>query len=396
MFRDIFHALLLAGLLVDTSASGLYAQEAPATTAQDTRELIKSIPDKGKSKLLLDLDKEASALSDAIATGNTRLLGLTTADIPPASRLSGAKGSTQTAVTRLASYTVARAAVETNGRISDKDLDKAREAIILNTRLSYIACGGSILDINRVPYWIDDLESFRDKYGKLMKSVGAFEIAIPEIATGDPTTWRWYPFNPNGTAFMFHDNGHALTNYHVVEKYMEETDNKVRIKPRVKLRINFSDEYQSCPRAEKEVTADVLEVQVLPDSDLALLTVSGADLPPPVPLPSRVAAREGQSVVVVGVPLADPRIPRRDQDTVYMGPDGFAPMQIKRVSPGMVLKSEADQPLTFRYDASTLGGNSGSPVFDMSNGTLLGIHYLGIPYDHNEGIVSTVAARLAR
>ncbi len=45
--------------------------------------------------------------------------------------------------------------------------------------------------------------------------------------------------------------------------------------------------------------------------------------------------------------------------------------------------SKGERPVYMHYDAPTLGGNSGSPVFDTSNWQVIGLHHAG--YDQQEG-----------
>ena len=48
---------------------------------------------------------------------------------------------------------------------------------------------------------------------------------------------------------------------------------------------------------------------------------------------------------------------------------------VKRCAPGMVKDADAAR---FKHDATTLGGNSGSPVVDLSSGLVVGLHYEGL------------------
>ncbi len=48
----------------------------------------------------------------------------------------------------------------------------------------------------------------------------------------------------------------------------------------------------------------------------------------------------------------------------------------KRLQPGRAI-GYSDQLSTLEYDCSTLGGNSGSPVFDLASHQVIGLHFGG-------------------
>src|SRR5262249_44723517 len=104
-------------------------------------------------------------------------------------------------------------------------------------------------------------------------------------------------------------------------------------------------------------------------ADIALLEVEGnGDLPEPVVL-SETAVVTGQPVGVIGYPAYDSR---NDPDDVarYFG-DIF---DVKRLAPGEITQAPGGDRLLM-HDATTLGGNSGSVVFDLATGRAVGLHF---------------------
>jgi endonuclease G len=85
---------------------------------------------------------------------------------------------------------------------------------------------------------------------------------------------------------------------------------------------------------------------------------------------ARRAPRVEARIAVIGYPAQDPRIPepelmRKIFDDVF---------ETKRLAPGAVTSV---RPERFGHDSSTLGGNSGSLVLDLSSGEAVGVHFSG-------------------
>jgi endonuclease G len=79
----------------------------------------------------------------------------------------------------------------------------------------------------------------------------------------------------------------------------------------------------------------------------------------------------------VGFHFRDARVDDGVLRTIFLGPLG-----VKRLSPGFLLQAPDG---TLRYDASTLGGSSGSPIVSLATGKVIGIHLSGTD-DANLGI----------
>ncbi|MFD5322320.1 trypsin-like serine peptidase [Streptomyces sp. NPDC127092] len=117
-------------------------------------------------------------------------------------------------------------------------------------------------------------------------------------------------------------------------------------------------------------------IGIHPDVDMALLRIAPPD-GEPLPSPLAVAADApaslpGRPVYVIGYPAWDgrrnePESMRRIFMDIY---------NVKRLQPGTATEFTPGG-LVMRHDCSTLGGNSGSPVFDLTDHRVLGLHFGG-------------------
>ena len=139
------------------------------------------------------------------------------------------------------------------------------------------------------------------------------------------------------------------------------------------------------PWPESPVKGSITRIRAWhPDLDMALLDVTGvADgaarvlniraLPP--------ATLVGQDCYLVGYPAVNPPFGVSQQVAELLFP-GATIAGLKRVSPGQLAGLAADLPVApdrprQRHDGSTLGGSSGSPVFDFDTHCVVAIHYKG-------------------
>jgi hypothetical protein len=97
---------------------------------------------------------------------------------------------------------------------------------------------------------------------------------------------------------------------------------------------------------------------------------------------------EGHEIFVVGYPAFDPRNPADTQQKVFDGKYG-----VKRLQPGALhgrvnTASFGNIVPAAAHDCSTLGGNSGSAVFDLSTGQVLALHFGGQYHRRNYAVPS--------
>jgi endonuclease G len=206
------------------------------------------------------------------------------------------------------------------------------------------------------------LEPHRKHINKVIASTGRIEFRFHRMPWG-------------GTGWMI-DRNIAVTNRHVAELVAEaglRGGFRFRCSPigrPYEARLDFNEE-QDNPIAREAKLIRVCFLAASRQPDIALFEVE-ADFPLPEPVPLQDAAvKDRLPIGVVGYPADDPD--RNDPERIrqYFG-DVF---EAKRFAAGEV--SQAPEDGILMHDATTLGGNSGSVVFDLATGNAVGLHFSG-------------------
>jgi hypothetical protein len=234
------------------------------------------------------------------------------------------------------------------------------------------------------------LDGYRETIGKILPSIGRID------APGLPT------LGYIGTGFVVGPDL-LLTNRHVAEVFVSGVGaGKNYLAFRSTLGVCLDPKYEvgdpepgSGPH--HFLVTDALIVH--PHWDAALLRVQpadGASLPPPLALARRPPVFFGGgaklNVVVIGYPQLDlrpqsiPSVP--EQMTIFRGIFGR-----KRIAPGFLkgfaTANSAYGPVeAVEHDSSTLGGNSGSAIVDLTSGLVVGLHFGGAYLKANYGVPS--------
>ena len=219
------------------------------------------------------------------------------------------------------------------------------------------APGSSTYNPALVQLW----DRFRAKSKSLIYSIGRLELSSGE---------------PKGTGFIVGDDL-LLTNRHVLAQLsngVEELDDGQAV-------VRFNLEWGTPEPAES--SAPVSGVAAVHDTlDMALLRMR-------LPRPRKPLSLDGdpitrsRPVATVGYPFNDPTSPLFVQ-AIFNGRYG-----VKRAAIGDVLDVDMRR---FFHDCSTLGGNSGSPVFSLDSGDVAGIHCSGVFMYRNEAIPTSEIA----
>lgn len=212
------------------------------------------------------------------------------------------------------------------------------------------------------------------------RSVGRIE------ATNHPEGKDWI-----GTGFLVADDV-VMTNRHVAVEFARTANGKTwDFFPRMKVRIDYAEEYESTARAEFKIT-EIIGVHP-GDVDMALLRVSsrgnaGAKRPKPLPLAAAPTLTKNRDVYVVGYPASD----SRRNDPVEMRRIFENIFNVKRLQPGKIMRITSAGGI-LRHDCSTLGGNSGSAVIDLQTHQVVGLHFGGKYLEGNSAhVLSTLQA----
>lgn len=249
------------------------------------------------------------------------------------------------------------------GKVSAQDLYHAEAIVHRTKRPSHIIEDGKFSPFPGEFGYLTKRGSIRKGLASAFKSIG--RIDIPERSTY------------GGTGFVV---GHNLvmTNRHVAELFTSgvgKTNVTIRLK---ESEIDFNEEPSDIADGFPLTEC----VMIHPYWDMALFR---ADLPKAKSLslavtPYKELLKNKQDVAVIGYPARDPRNGVAAQREIF-GSD----FEVKRIAPGKVSKRK--KPVgskwlskavdAMAHDASSLGGNSGSPVFNVDTGEVVALHFAG-------------------
>jgi V8-like Glu-specific endopeptidase len=243
--------------------------------------------------------------------------------------------------------------------------------------------------------WKDQISRVANKLVEQGRSVGLLSL-------GD---------RPAGSGVVVGRN-HVLTNRHVVTA-LADYDPATKVwTPRSDVRITFDKEYAlgsalGCGQANEARSYSINGIFFSPSDgdDLAIVLTSRDDR-----FPAKVDFKErdrdayaGNMVVaVMGYPGPPDDMTVAEQLQFFRTPLTVTPQfGYKRVAGGYT----GDRPVTdqgfFAHRANTSGGNSGSPVFDLADGTVVGLHVQGRnrfldQLGYNEALTSEKVSKLLR
>jgi V8-like Glu-specific endopeptidase len=251
----------------------------------------------------------------------------------------------------------------------DADLTPAEsfgvEAIILLVaRPALLVQSGDFPGSGALPPEWAHLDDHRASIRDSIARVGRIEV------TGHPDL-DWV-----GTGFLVADDV-VMTNRHVAVEFARHDGTAFTFLSGRTSRLDLLEEAGNAMEMPFSVS-EVIGIHDAEDVDLALLRVqpTGDDGITGLPSPLEVTSAEpddviGRPVYVVGYPAWDgrrnePEPMRRIFMDVY---------NVKRLQPGTATQAAA--PTAIGHDCSTLGGNSGSPVFDLETHRVIALHYGG-------------------
>lgn len=249
----------------------------------------------------------------------------------------------------------------------------AQAAVLFDIRPSLLVRDESF-ELPASPVWRD----------RLIEAEAAIRRAIPSVGRVDLKDHphpRIAEMAHIGAAWMISDTV-AVTNRHVARTFGLGSGQEFRFwSDGMSVRIDFRDDPRHDMPRDFAVTR-ILEIVEDADADIAFLQFEpNPDLPQPVVLDDHC---ENEFIVAIGYPSWDPQIPpemvRHVLDGVY---------DAKRIAPGRII--DAGDESTFRYDASTLKGSSGSVVLSLETGNAVGLHMGGV---FNAESTAVTSARL--
>jgi len=204
-----------------------------------------------------------------------------------------------------------------------------------------------------------DWETFRDSVKPYLYSVGRIDSLMRQSSIG--------------TGFLVGENLLA-TNRHVVDQLSSGTN----VLEKGQAAVRFGQEYGT---PDTQGVTNITRVVAIHDSlDIALLELEksgNAQSRRALVIETNVAST-GDAVVAVGYPFDDPV-----RNPIFIKALFGGKFGVKRAAPGEVLK--VSTPAIF-HDCSTLGGNSGSPIFSMKTARVVGLHRDGFFVYRNEAV----------
>jgi len=179
-----------------------------------------------------------------------------------------------------------------------------------------------------------------------------------------------------GTGFIV-GKGLLMTNRHVAELFAHGLgDRKVVFRAGELAAVNFTHERGVPPARDLSITKIVM---IHPYWDMALLQVEGLPGGQAELTLSDKDARQlpGREICVVGYPGFDPRNPADVQNDVFAGRYGIKRLQPGKLKPAVRVGSFGKVVDAAGHDCSTLGGNSGSALYDPRDDVVLALHFGG-------------------
>lgn len=228
------------------------------------------------------------------------------------------------------------------------------------------------------------LDPHKDKIVTAIKSVARLELLNHNDYAYVGTAWMIAP------RIM-------VTNRHVADIFARQQGGSIKFRTNnlgqfLKPQVDFREEYQRDDAFEVPIIEVLyIESDVGYQPDVAFIQVKEHNgLPDPINLSSQ-EIHEGDDVAVIGYPARDFR---NDADIMH---DIFKGIyEVKRLSPGWISDTLPDR-FVFSHDCSTLGGNSGSVVIDITSGEAVGLHFSGRFKENNFAVKArTILNRLQK
>ena len=272
--------------------------------------------------------------------------------------------------------------VENLGRIVEgREISEAQfgfpEAIVLTTGRPSLLIQGGKWEEPRIP----------EVKKRLDNASNHLKCAIPKVARLELLNHPNYDYV--GTAWMI-DEDIMITNRHVANVFVQLDNNRIAARTTpfgipYRAQVDFNEEYKS-PNEPFEVPIEEVlfvekDVSYLPD--MALFRVKHVDgLPEPIELSEQRVTRE-DDIAVIGYPARDSRNDPFVMQNIFKGI-----YEVKRLSPGRISGVRQDSYI-LTHDCTTLGGNSGSVILDLTSGKAVGLHFAGSYLENNFAVTST-------
>ncbi|KAB2920650.1 MAG: trypsin-like peptidase domain-containing protein [Dechloromonas sp.] len=255
------------------------------------------------------------------------------------------------------------------------------EAIVRTTGRPALFVKNGTFSVPDSEVWKNRLETGRSTIESAISAVGRIELK-------NHSDFEWV-----GTGWVVKDNI-VVTNRHVAQEFaLKGTSGSFQFRrnyenKEIGARIDLREEYMQPEESEFKVVK-ILHIEDEEGPDIAFLEVEFIGLNAPAPIKLAESTYAGAYVAAIGFPAwdgkrNDPAVMRQVFNDIY---------DVKRLQPGQIVKV-AENYIT--HDCSTLGGNSGSPVIDLSTGEAVGLHFAGSYLKENSAVPAAIVKNRLR
>jgi serine protease Do len=193
---------------------------------------------------------------------------------------------------------------------------------------------------------------------ELSAQIAKVRPGIVAVGVYEPT--RNPSFNFRGTGFVVGDGRHIVTNAHVTPPFLDPQKKQLLI-------VMVGRGADAKPREVEKVSQDQ-------EHDLAVLRLKGGDPLPSLKLADS-AATEGQEIALTGFPLGTVLglFPVTHRGIVSVVTPIIIPGANTNELDAKAIKNLRKPFEVYQLDAIAYPGNSGSPVYDVGTGDVIGI-----------------------
>lgn len=195
-----------------------------------------------------------------------------------------------------------------------------------------------------------------DTIDRVRKSIVAVGTVMPLKGSSS----RWPPIKYRGTGFVVGNGRQIITNHHVIPETID-TDKKETL-------AIFTG------RGKKAKALKAKIVRSDPEHDLVLLEISGNSLPA-MKLGDGISIREGEEVAFTGFPIGMVLglFPVTHKGIVSAITPVVIPAHSARTLTARQIKRMRSRFEVYQLDAIAYPGNSGSPVYEIETGKVIGV-----------------------
>ena len=241
--------------------------------------------------------------------------------------------------------------------VTDQEIQGLEAIVRLEGRPAIIIQDGSFME----PPKRSHLKTVRDRIDASIARVGRIEV-------GGHPDFEWV-----GTGSLVGDDV-IMTNEHVAQEFSRQRDGRWEFRPGRSAAVDFRQEFGSTSKLVFKVV-DIVGIHAT--TDLALLRVEPTSPDGDFPTPLEVSAVAPATLMERRwMPLAT-RGGRSGATIRIRCERSFSTSTTSSGCSRARSRARRSSETEVNHDCSTLGGNSGSPIFDLASHRIVGLHFGG-------------------